>query len=249
MKTTIAYFSPTGGAKRAASLLGEALDAGYSSLDLTEPAGRQNTYTFDSQELLVVASPVYGGQLPQVKGLFQNLCGRQTPCVILAAYGNRHYDDTLAQMKHLLTVQGFTIIAAIAPVIPHIYSEKLGTGRPDEKDIRIIEDFAGKVLEKLGVSPLSPVSLPGNETPPPKEMKPVSKAKDNSLCIGCGLCADVCPVHAIDPSSLAWKDDLCINCMRCVKSCPEGALSFDAAISRAYLEANYTAPREIETFL
>lgn len=249
MKTTVTYFSPTGGTKRAASMLGEALSSDYASLDLTLPGNRLNTYTFGQDELLVVASPVYGGQLPQVKELFKNLWGRQTPCVILAAYGNRHYDDTLAQMKHILVNQGFLPIAAIAPIIPHIYTDKLGADRPDGNDQAVIAEFAKKVLDKLNSAFPALVTVPGNETPPPKEMKPVYKSREDSLCIGCGLCAEVCPVHAIDPVSLAWNDAICVNCMRCVKSCPEGALSFDATAPKTFLEANFTAPREIETFL
>ena len=39
----------------------------------------------------------------------------------------------------------------------------------------------------------------------------------------CGLCAEKCPVQAIDPASFAADPKLCIGCMRCVKQCPKDA--------------------------
>lgn len=38
--------------------------------------------------------------------------GNNTPAIIAAVYGNRHYDDALLQMKDILTEQGFYVIAA-----------------------------------------------------------------------------------------------------------------------------------------
>ena len=97
MRVTGAYFSPTGGTKRAlealCGLLGEETDF----VELTGPQRRSRR--LGREDLLVLALPVYAGQIPAVPGLLDGLRGEDTPCVLMAAYGNRHYDDALAQMK------------------------------------------------------------------------------------------------------------------------------------------------------
>lgn len=48
--------------------------------------------------------------------------------------------------------------------------------------------------------------------------------KPGKGCNHCGLCAQKCPVHAIDPQDPQNTDqDLCISCMRCVSICPQSA--------------------------
>src|SRR5699024_9007400 len=137
------------GTMRAARLLAEELSQTPHYLDLTRRRIRRQNTVFGPRDLLIAAAPVYGGQLPKVKGLFRNLKGENTPCIVMAAYGNRHYDDTLAQMAEILREQGFVCIGAIAPVIPHIYSDKLGAGRPDEADTKVFRQFALTIRQRL----------------------------------------------------------------------------------------------------
>lgn len=249
---TIAYFSPTQGTKKAAEILAEGLTQSPQYLDLTRRKFRKQVKVFKEQELLVAAAPVYGGQLPRIEeGLFTNLKGNHTPCVLMAAYGNRHYDDTLAQMKKILTDRGFICIGAIAPVIPHIFSDKLGTGRPDQKDQEQIRRFAvliKKRLQEAQMQGLKEITVPGNPNPDPKIMKPVEKKLNREICTNCQICVQKCPVNAISRDTLEISAEKCINCMRCAKVCPTGARTFEAADVREYLESHYSQPREVEYF-
>ena len=249
---TAAFFSPTGGTRKAAEIFTESLTQNPRYIDLTRRKLRKEKVKFSSGELLIAAAPVYGGQLPVTEeSLFSNLQGESTPCVILAAYGNRHYDDTLAQMKKRLEEQGFICIGAAALVIPHIYSPVLGKDRPDEKDRQILRRFAVEIKKRLeeGIQEgFSSVSVPGNPDPEPKQMKPVEKSFDKEKCTNCQACAQKCPVNAISQETLEIREDKCLNCMSCVKVCKAGARGYDCSQVRQYLESNYSQPRKIELF-
>ena len=63
-KIYTAYFSPTGGTKKAALALTSALadTDGFTEIDLSLPALAQ--YTFAADDIIVVAVPVFGGRVP-----------------------------------------------------------------------------------------------------------------------------------------------------------------------------------------
>lgn len=241
-----AYFSPSGGTKRACELVGGL----FGAEEYINLGGRQRAErTFGKDELLVLALPVYAGQMPSVPGLLDGLTGTDTPCVILAAYGNRHYDDTLAQVKHILGERGFRCAGAATVITPHIFAPSLGMGRPDEEDEAVLKQFVQAVWDKLAQESWAEAAVPGNPTPAPKKGVPVPKDRDWDTCLGCAVCAKACPTGAMDLSTLKWDEDKCISCMACVSACPTGALGFSAAQLAAKLTANFTARRPIETFV
>ena len=249
-----AIFSPTGGTAHAASLLADKLTGHFpassvQTLDCTVPGTREISHSFDERDILIAAVPVYAGQLPPVENLFANLKGNKTPCIVMAAYGNRHYDDALAQLQNKLTNQGFVCIAGIACIIPHTFSEKVGANRPNAEDLKVIAEFADAFVQKYNAHDLSKAALPGNPAPEPKPRKSMPKFLDNTLCLNCKLCAKSCPVGAIDFSTLEINGDKCINCMRCSYVCPVKARTFNADAAKAMLETNCMNPRPIEIFL
>ena len=235
-----AYFSPSGGTKRACELVGGLFGAEeYINLGGRERAQR----SFGKDELLVLALPVYAGQMPAVPGLLDGLKGENT------TYGNRHYDDTLAQVKHLLGEQGFRCAGAAAVITPHIFAPTLGEGRPDEQDKAVLEQFVQGVKDKLAREDWAEAAVPGNPTPAPKPAVPVKKDRDWDTCLGCAICAKACPTGAMDLKTLMWVDSKCISCMSCVSACPTGALGFNSSLIAQKLTANFSARREVETFL
>ena len=244
---TGAYFSPTGGTKRALEAVCSLFEGEAELLELTGPNKKEKQFT--PEDLLVLALPVYAGQHPAVPGLLDGLKGDNTPCVILATYGNRHYDDALAQMKREMGERGFRCVGAAAVITPHIFAPTLGVGRPDEADCAALEVFARKVLEKLSQPEWAEAEVPGNPSPAPKPAVPVKKDRDWDICLGCGFCAQVCPTGAMDPKTLLWADDKCISCMSCVAHCPVGALGYNSSALAARLTELYSARRAVETFL
>ena len=60
----------------------------------------------------------------------------------------------------------------------------------------------------------------------------VSVAVDQSACVACGRCLQVCPRSVFDWSSsgraAALSPDACIRCGRCLQVCPAGAISVSA---------------------
>jgi hydrogenase-4 component H len=86
--------------------------------------------------------------------------------------------------------------------------------------------------------------FPAEPTPLPKWIrgKPVY---DEASCIGCGACAEVCPVRAIQVTEVSREDgtrtrrltlhyDICVFCAECVRNCTTGkgiALSSDYELS------------------
>lgn len=48
---------------------------------------------------------------------------------------------------------------------------------------------------------------------------------DEKKCVGCGICACICPVSALDGwGTIKLNREVCTECLDCTKACPVDAL-------------------------
>ena len=219
MKINVFYFSPTGGTKKAALQLAGALGGETLCTDLTvHPAQAAPA------EAAVIAVPSFGGRVPPLAAQrIRQLQGGGTPVVLLCVYGNRAYEDTLAELRDLAAEAGFRVAAAVAAIAEHSIARQFAAGRPDAQDLEQLSAFGEAIRTKLNRGELTEPELPGNRPYKPFGVLPILPAPTGD-CISCGVCAKECPAQAIDPQDVSKVDkDACIACMRCIAVCPHAA--------------------------
>lgn len=146
--------------------------------------------------------------------------GNGSWAILVCVYGNRAYEDTLAELEDLADKAGFKTGAAISAIAEHSIVRQYASGRPDTQNKDQLIAFAKAIKKKLEEKDMSKPQIPGN--------RPYNVSKLNGLvskptkkCVNCKVCATECPMQAIDFNDSSKIDkDKCISCMRCISVCP-----------------------------
>ena len=263
-RVVAAYFSPTGNteklAKAMAQVVAEAAGVQPETLDFTRPEARDEIYEFAEDDLLIIGLPVYAGRLPNkiLPFVQNNLKSGGALSLPFVCFGNRAFDDGIAELVYEQKNTGFRPLAAAAFATQHAFATELAHGRPNAADIEEAKAIALGVWKSAqaadDASGFAELTVDGN-TPPGPYYKPKRmdgepavflKAKpltDTDKCVKCGTCARVCSMGSIDPDDVTSVPGICIKCQACVTHCPMGAKCFDDPdflSHKEMLETNFT---------
>lgn len=226
MNTVEIIFSPTGGTEKVADIIGRSWSESPTKIDLSDPKADFSQCVINKDDNVLIAMPSFVGRAPAAAiERLKKIPGNGAKCTLVCVYGNRAYEDTLAEMEDAAKKCGFVVAAAVAAVAQHSIISQYAAGRPDSADEKQLEQFAQQIAGKTGIA----ASVPGN--------RPYKKAgagglvpKPTKECIKCGICANSCPVQAIEPVKFTADSKECISCMRCVKKCSKNARKVNGAM-------------------
>ena len=254
----IIYYSATGNTLKAlrliAEVLSEHLGIPVQWFSYTTPAERAVFPTIDKEDIVVWGSPVYAGRLPNKLTPFvaEKLKGCGNSIVLIATFGNRSFDNALAEMHHIAQNNGFRTIAAAAVVAQHSFSNTLAAGRPDASDLESLASFARTIsldgAPTIPGDPEAPYYRPLKEDLHPANFLKAIPSIDSSRCILCEQCIPLCPMGSLSlVSDKIQASAPCIKCMACVKSCPQDAITISDPDFRSHvkmLETHCLPPKQ-----
>lgn len=241
-------FSPTGGTEKVSHIIGERWSENTVRIDLSDYKTEFDKCKIEKEDMVLIAMPSFGGRAPAVAiERLKQLTGNGAKCTLVCVYGNRAYEDTLVEMEDAAKECGFQIVAAIAAVAEHSIMPQYASNRPDASDEKQLMDFADQIAGKEGES----TSIPGNR-PYKKGSGAGLVPKPSKDCVKCGICAERCPVQAINPASFEADSKKCISCMRCVRQCHANARGANGAmvsIAALAIKKACSVRKENELFL
>jgi len=232
----ILYFSPTGTTKKISHAIIQAMNIeATKTINLTSPDVRNTRMNSIDEDILLIAIPVYAERVPEmVLPFLSNLTGNGKPVILVTVYGNIGDGMALDELYSIAKKAGFHVVGAGTFIGEHSFSTSevpIAENRPNREDLAIAEEFGRHILKKLQNDDHADVVIPQGKMLFIANVLPKNSAKiftktpnvDRNLCNGCGACAKLCPMGAINKETLEINDMSCLRCFACVKKCPKKA--------------------------
>ena len=241
----ILYFSATGNGKYIAEQI--ALSTKQECMSIVDCI-KEEKYVFIEEKIFGIVVPVYFWRLPRIVSEYLHKLVLQNCeyCFFLADYGSTTGQaDTMA--GNIMKAHGQKFDSYYSVIMPDTWTplfnltdrQRVDTclRKGNQQLVQVMEKIQRKakgnfVDKKL---PAWIVTIPSMYMYS-SERKTSRLHVDTKRCIGCGLCANKCPVEAIqiDSGLPVWKVNECEMCLGCLHRCPKFAISYGHGKSKKH---------------
>lgn len=230
----IFYFSATGNSKHAAKMIAEKTGDRIISITDCLKNGRCD-FTAENGKSIGFVSPVYNFGLPvTVTDFIEKLnlnCSENYVFTLVTCGGFSGGANKI--IKNLIECKGVKVSAQYSVRMPDTWtpiydlSDKEKVAETNRKaDLKIKQIISRIRKNSKGNFDLRRVPFGDRFCGGYEEMRKTTTLSVSENCIGCGLCAERCPVDAIEIQNgkPAWVKEKCAMCLGCLHHCPKFAI-------------------------
>ena len=236
----ILYFSATGNTRFAAQRLATLL--GDESLDLLDRIKRGDHAPIHSEKPFVICAPTYVCEMPRFLADYLRktpLTGSKDAYFVFTSGGYSGISGVLAH--NIMSKKGLRYMGCGDLTMPRNY---LATDHYPEHEIAEIEQrirTSTELIEAMAAAIRSGerlksrhvwlfemiITLPFNPVWC-RVKQGVGDFHVTDKCVGCGKCARLCPLNAIEivDGKPVWRGRSCAHCMSCIQNCPTEAIQY-----------------------
>ncbi|MBQ1546173.1 MAG: EFR1 family ferrodoxin [Clostridia bacterium] len=237
----ILYFSATGNSRYVAERLARSLNDQAVSIE----SGHRN-FTLSDGEIFGIVTPVYWWQLPSIMRKYLNsitVCNAKYTFIVIT-YGTTTGCCTEETIK-IFRRKGISLSASFSVRMPDNFTPIFDLSDPVKVETELLSAQAqtDELISRVRAHEEGYFAQPKTPYAVKLVMKPLSRHEQKTShfivensCIGCGKCANNCPVNAIEirNSKPVWTKTRCALCLRCLHSCPKFAIQYNQGFSKKH---------------
>ena len=229
----IVYFSGTGNSYSVANKLAAALNE--RAVPLIRLQEEPDAFDLTKETKIGVVFPVYFGDIPQPVGDYLKTAALNPSTYFygVATCGGSfgislyHLEEILKERNCRLSYG--RVCYMIANSTATWKKEVTYDYRKLDGEAKAVKEMAQAVTDRKVDTSLMKPSLVGrimaSDFVKKLGMKRFAVSVDPAQCVGCGICARICPVHNITlQNQKAETSSHCAHCMACVHACPHGGM-------------------------